>query len=237
MRTIALALMTVAAIALTGCSSTCDGGPCGPGVERALTADLPPNPAPGAKYCKVWVPPTYRKVPRLVQTRSGGVACEDITVMRTTAEEVMVKPPVRRTVTGCDTQCEKTLVMVKPGGYRWEKDGDCCWQRKYRAPEYKWCEKTRQEEGIQFCYEHPAEYKTVVTTKPVTRARRKYIPPTYKTEWVKEEFTPGRWEWRATKACNDLPDRRELKTYELENDCRPACPPKKALDCGCPSTN
>lgn len=237
MRTIALALVAAAAIALGGCSSTCEGGPCGVGVERALTADLPANPQPDTKYCKVWVPPTYRKVPVLRQATRGGVVCEDVTVMETHAEEVMVKPPVRRTVTACDEQCEKTLVMVKPGGYRWEKDGECCWQYKYRAPEYKWCEKTRQEEGIQFCYEHPAKYETVVTSKPVQRARRKYIPPKYEVEWVEREFTPGRWEWKTTRACEPTKDRRKFKTYELENHCRKACPPPKALDCGCPRTN
>ncbi|MDJ0521843.1 MAG: hypothetical protein QNJ90_07185 [Planctomycetota bacterium] len=238
MRTLALVFVAVTAIALAGCSgSRCEGEGCGVDQVRALNPDLPANPSPDTKYCKVWVPPTYRKVPVMRQVSKGGVECENVTVMRTEAKEVMVAPPVRRTVTACDEQCEKTLVMVKPGGYRWEKDGDCCWQYRYRSPEYKWCEKTRKEEGIEFCYEHPPEYKTVVTSKPVQRARYNYVPPKYEVEWVKQEFTPGRWEWKAEKVCKPTEDKREFRSYTLKNECKPKCPPKKALDCGCPSTN
>jgi len=226
--------MAAAAIALTGCAANTERVT---GTAWGVPQDLPANPAPGKRYCKVFVPPTYRMVPKLCKVDAGGMKTEQITVMKTTAKEVCVRPSETRTVRGCDSRCEKTAVQVKPGGYRWEKDCKDCWQYKYRPPAYKWCDKTVQEEGIKFCYQTPPEFKTVVTTKPVCRERKSYVPPQYKVTWVKEEFTPGHCEWLAKDGCGKTCDRRGAKNYTMKRVRSRSCPAPKALDCGCPTTN
>ncbi len=234
MRTIALALMATAAIALMGCASNTERVT---GNAWGIPKDLPDNPNPNKRYCKKYVEPTYRMVPKLCKVDAGGMKSECITVMKTTAEEVCVQPSTTRTVQGCDVRCEKTAVQVKPGGNRWEKDCNGCWQYVYRAPEYKWCDKTRQEEGIKFCYDTPAEYKTVVTSTPVQRTRKTYVPPKYEVKWVKEVYTPGHCEWVEGDGCGKTCDTRGAKNYTTKRVRSRNCPAPKALDCGCPKTN
>jgi len=228
-----LALLGIALVGLGGCAS-------GQGrltQTSGLPRDLPANPDPTKKYCKVWVEPTYRKVPKLVTATAASVVVEPVTYNRTTAYEVQVKPAEARRGTTCGTDCDDNLVMVKPGGYRWEHDGTC-WQYKYRCPEYKWCKKNVREEGIDYCYEIPAEYETVAATERVTKMRDRYVPATYKTVWVEEVFTPGHWEWRAQQACGSVPDQREWRGPEnVGRDCRPCAPKTRALAAGCPTTN
>lgn len=230
-RGVLLALLCMLVIGLGGCASQSAG------IEqtRSLPTDLPPNPDPTKKYCKVWVPPTYRKVPKLVQCDGGYTTQEEVVVNRTTAHEVMVKPAEQRRNQTCGTDCEDSLVQVKPGGYRWEHDGTC-WQYKYRCPEYKWCKRKVQEEGIKYCYDIPAEYETVATTQQVKQMRDVYVPAKFKTIWVDEVWEPGRWEWRAHDAPGCTPDRRQWgPPQNMGRQCAPRRAP--ALDCGCPTTN
>ena len=201
-----LALFGVALISLGGCSSVVGG--CCPDDIRSLPQDLPATPDPTKKYCKVWVPPVYRNVPRLVKADCGCTTREEITVMEVSARDVCVKPAERRTGQTCGTDCDDSLVQIKTGGYRWEHDGTC-WQYKYRCPQYKWCKKNVREDGIDYCYETPAEYKTIVESTPVERQRVKYTPPKYEMKYKKEIFRPGHWEWRAHAASECTPDRRK----------------------------
>ena len=227
-----LALLCVSVVGLGGCSTRRVP------VEqsRNLPGDLPANPDPTKKYCKVWVPPVYRKVPKVVVAEAGYMDQEQVLVNRTTAYEVQTKPAELRRGQTCGTDCDDNLVMVKPGGYRWEHDGTC-WQHKYRCPEYKWCKKKVQEDGIKYCYEIPAEYETVASTEQVERTRDRYVPAKYKTIWVEEVWQPGRWEWRSHYACGCTPDRRPWRgPVNVGRQCAPRAK-SAALDCGCPSTN
>jgi hypothetical protein len=231
------ALLVVVAGGLVGCQGLDYARPCR-GELAQLPVDLPANPDPTKKYCKVWVPATYRKVPKLVQCAPGCEKSVDVTVMETTAREVLVRPCSRKCATTCGTTCNEALVQVKPGGYRWEDCGGC-WQYKYRPPQYKWCHKTVKEDGIGYCLETPAEYETVVETRPVRKTRTEYVPPKYRVAYVNEVFTPGHYEWRAEGECACTPDRRRWSTPRLQSKTTTGCPPrpKVALDCGCPPIN
>jgi hypothetical protein len=238
MRTTALALLVVLGAALVGCRSS---GPDGQ-FARALPGDLPPSPRPGVRYCKVWVPATWRRVPHLVQATQGGMKNESITVMKTTAHEVMVQGPQKHTVDQCKPSCTTTLVETKPGGYHWEKDASGCWTYVYRHPEYRWCEKTVREQDVKFCYTTPPKFETVVETRPVKRCRQTYVPPKYDVVYKKEIYEPGHWEWRATSACGRAPQAtRDGRAWSdklpIKRRCPPCAKPAPALDCGCPRTN
>lgn len=233
MRKTVLALGAIAAFVLAGCTASSNSGA---GLRAALP-DLPDNPDPTKRYCKVWVPPKTRMVPKLVQKCGSTMKEECITVMQTTAREEMVQPAIERKVDPCRQTCTDTLVQCKPGGYRWECDGEC-WQYKYRPPEYKWCSKTVQENKIDYCYTHPPVYETVVETRPVQRKRQTYCPPKYDVQWVEEVYEPGRWEWRATTKCDEPKDCRPWsKKHVYSSQCGGCPPPSPALDCSCPRTN
>ncbi len=235
MRKTALALVVLSALVLAGCVS--GSGARGTSLARDLPR-LPDNPDPTKKYCKVWVPAKTRMVPKLVKVCGSSMKTETVKVMKTTARDVMVEGPQERQVDPCCPTCTDTLVQAKPGGYRWECDGEC-WQYKYRAPEYKWCSKTVKEKKIAYCYTTPAKYETVVETRQVCRPRQTYVPPKYETKWVEEVYEPGHWEWRAGQSCgtgnNDC--RTWSPKHVYESDCGGCPKPAKALDCGCPTTN
>ena len=232
LRVALLALLCVSVAGLVGCAN----GASGLEQTRSLPSDLPANPDPTKKYCKVWVPPTYRKVPKVVVNELGYMATEEVLVNRTTAYEVMTKPAEVRRGQTCGTDCEDSLVQVKAGGYRWEHDGTC-WQYKHRSPEYKWCAKKVQEDGIKYCYDIPAEYETVAKTEQVNKLRDRYVPTKYKTVWVEEVFRPGHWAWKCHDAEGCVPDRREWRgPVNMGRKCAPG-PAPAALDCGCAKTN
>jgi hypothetical protein len=229
-----LALLCVSVTGLVGCTNGWSGA--GGARTGAMPADLPAIPDPTKKYCKVWVPPVYRKVPKVVVCAPASMRTEEIVVNRTSAYEVMTKPAELRNGQTCGTDCEDSLVMVKPGGYRWETDGTC-YQYKYRCPDYKWCAKKVQEDGIKYCYEIPAEYETVASTEQVTKLRDCYVPATYKTVWVEQVYTPGHWEWQSHAASECVPDGRQWRgPTNMGRSCAPA-PKPAALDCGCARSN
>lgn len=233
MRKTVLALCALGVFVLAGCTSAANSGT---GLAKALP-DLPVNPDPSKRYCKVWVPAKTRMVPKLVQTCGSSMKEECITVNQTRAREVMVQGPIERPVDPCRQRCTDTLVQTKPGGYRWECD-DECWQYRHRAPEYKWCSKTVEENKVSYCYTHPPKYETVVETRPVTRTRNTYVPPQYETQWVEEVYEPGHWEWKATPSCGPSKDCRTWsKKHVYKSDCGGCPPPAPALDCGCARTN
>lgn len=78
LRRFAPALLAAAALLVGGCASgggsrvrgvnACGTGTMtGPCSIKAPPTDLPQDPNPRLKYCRVWVPPVYRKVPKLVE--------------------------------------------------------------------------------------------------------------------------------------------------------------------------
>jgi hypothetical protein len=205
--------------------------PCG-GIDPQLPAD--PNPC--TKYCKVWVPPVYRDVPKVVQTCGCTVVQVPEKVQRVRFEDVCVKP--RTCKIGCmpGTKCEQQAVQVRPGGFRYVQDGPNCWKYCYVKPCYQWCNKVVYEDGIEYCAESAPEYKTVARTEEQTVYRNVYVAPETKVQWVKEVYQPGHWEWRATHDCCDCICDKPCPTIECleRKPCRPATP---ALGRGCPRCN
>ena len=80
--------------------------------------------------------------------------------MRSGAAE---RPACQYTVKGCGKECDQAVVQVKPGGYKWKRDGDC-WKYCYEEPCYEWCNKVVSEDGIEYCMEVPPEYRVEAYT-------------------------------------------------------------------------
>lgn len=243
--TAALALAGLVLTALTGCQSSPESatpgslrGPCCDRIS-GIPSDLPEAPDPCKKYCRVWVPATYRKVPTLVKCKPSCTRTVEVPVKVMTAREEVVRPRCWNTAQTCGNDCEDTLVQVKPGGYRWEQSEAGCWQYCYRKPEYKWCQKNVREDDITYCVETPPEYRTVVTTEDAVRLRQEYVPPEYEVRMVDQLYTPGHWEWREAPGCGaTAPDNRcWTKPQVTETHCTDCRPKPAALDCGCPATN
>jgi hypothetical protein len=218
-------LAILASAGLAGCASASARAATG-----ALPPDLPTAPQPGARYCRVLVPPTYRDVPTLV-CEGGG--CEKVaeTVMETRLREVCIRPRQERIVCLPGKSCEQTVVQTRPGGYRWVERGGC-WEYCYMPPCYQWCERTVTEEGIRYCAETPPVYRTVAETVPVTRYRSVYVPPKYKVRWVKELYRPASWEWQMTPGCGSICPEPCPKLETVAEPCRPVT---IGVGAGCPA--
>ncbi len=190
-----LVLLTLA-LAMAGC---CGGQP---GMRADIPpADLPDNPDPCVQYCREWVPPVYRKVPKMVKVCDGTTRTVETTEMLTEYHEVKVKPCECDIKYGCGDSCEETVVEAQAGGWRWvNKSG--CWKYEYCPPRYKWCNRVVKEEGIEYCVERPAKYETVATSRPVKKSRCEYVPATYKTVYVNELYRPGHYVWKAKTDCS-----------------------------------
>lgn len=196
-------LLAVALTSLAGCSSNRSGRDCGcpaaacmPSGCGALPTDLPRDPDPCVKYCKVWVPPVYRDVPRLTST-PGCMVTTNKTIMETHFVERMTKPAQGYHVSMDPGSCEQTAVEVCAGGYAWQDVGCGCMKYCYTPPKYTWCTKRVKGERISYCNEEPAEYETVAYTCPKNVCGSAYVPPKYRTVWEKECYTPGHYEWVA----------------------------------------
>ncbi len=228
---IASAVLGAALLGLVGCQSAPRGG-VGCGV---LPTDLPPDPLPCTTYCRVWVPPVYRNVPRLVMVSPPRTQVTPETVMRTRFRDVCVKPAEQRVCQTPDLRCDQAVVQVKPGGYVWKRvpgpGGADCWKYCYEPGCYQWCNKVVTERGIQYCTEIPPKYMTEAWSEPVTRCREEYVPGTYRVQWVKELYTPGYWAWKPSENC-------------AECECPAPCPvipckkqPCEAVGLSVPRTN
>lgn len=234
LRIVGALALGLALLLTTGCASStrsygegCGCGPCPvPCPPCGLTAtDMPKDPDPCAKYCRVWVPPVYRHVPRLEIARDGYMTSEQKTVMETRFVEREVKPARGYHVSSQPTSCTETAVELTPGGWRWQDAGCGCWKYCYTPPSYAWCSKTVKEEGISYCNEEPAEYETVAVTCPKKTCASRYVAPEYRSVWVKECVKPGHWQWVAKDdACGTCqPHRGEPRTFPVaERDCRPS---------------
>lgn len=199
--------------------------------DDAFPADLPANPEACTKYCKVWVEPVYRDKPVLCVKEQGCDTVEE-TVCRTRYREVC-EPGCQYTVKTCGKQCDQAVVQVRPGGYKWKREGDC-WKYCYEEPCYQWCNKVVREEGIEYCMEVPPEYRVEAYHEPVTRYRTVRRPNKYEVEWVKELYTPGHYEWQPSKLCGDCDCPGPCPTIPQ----RPSpCPNERGISTGCPRTN
>lgn len=220
-------LLAAAALLLAGCSSSagmrgnacgrCSDGP-GPCGVKAPPNDLPRDPNPKLKYCRVWVDDVYRDVPKLVPV-CGCTKPVDTVVTET--HFVTKATPGRCydcTTPSCD--CDETAVQVCPGGYRWQEI-EGCWKYAYCPPKYKWCKKQVHEEGISYCMEEPTTYETVAVRDQKVVRDYQYTPPGYKTVWCKELYKPGHWEWVAHDDCGPSPscDCCKPYVYRVGRDC------------------
>src|SRR5687768_4862546 len=160
-RWLTAAALVAALLAGPGCASTsgnaCSGCPePEPCCPTFADTDLPPDPDPCLEYCKVWVPPVYREVPRLERV-CGCVKRVERIVDRTEFCTVQTKPA---RAYGCVTpscECDEVAVEVCPGGYRWKQLPNGCWRYCDYPPKYRWCKKQVREEGIEYCMCEPAE--------------------------------------------------------------------------------
>lgn len=201
------------ACASCGCSS--HGCGCGP---AAPPSDLPKDPAPCMKYCKVWVPPVYRDVPRL--TCQCGHACPVEKEVTETCFRTVCTPGKCYGCTTPDRDCEAVAVQVCPGGYRWQEVEGGCWRYCESKPSYKWCKKQVHEDGIEYCSNEPPQYHTEVVKTDKRVCDVTYEPSSYKTTWCKECYTPGHWEWVMKYDCDPCPPKEaccEPYTYCLGN--------------------
>lgn len=241
LRTVGAVVLGLALLVATGCtSSTRQYGegcgcppcpvPCPPCGLRPT--DMPKDPDPCVKYCRVWVPPVYRNVPKLEIASPGYMQSVDRTVMQTHFVERQVKPARGYHVSAEPALCQQTGVEVTPGGWRWQDTGCGCWKYCYTPPAYNWCTKTVKEEGISYCNEEPAEYETVAYTCPKKTCVSRYVPQQYRTVWVRECVTPGHWQWVAKDdACGTcFPHRGETRTFPVAEarkrstgGCTPTC--------------
>ena len=227
-RSLTVLALVVSVSFLAGCSAagtSVDTTMAGCGCDPLPPADLPLNPDPCLKYCADVEPAIYRDVPRIVQT--CGPTTREVTVVEreTRYEEVMIKPETCKTCTLPGSTCDQSLVQVQPGGWKWENEGSrCgdggCWQYKYNAPKYEWCNRTVKEEGIEYCTQQPAEYETRAYTVPVTRTRTEYVPAQYEIVWGKELYRPAQRVWRTTQDCG-------CDFKPLPTPCSPARTPRR----------
>jgi hypothetical protein len=210
---VALAVVTLAGCVSRGagnsgsfnCDYTCAGCShhdcgCGP---AAPPSDLPKDPNPCLKYCRVWVEPVYRDVPRL--TCDCGHACKNERIVEETCFETVCVPGKRYGCTTPERDCDVTAVQVCPGGYRWREAEDGCWRYCECQPTYKWCKKQIHEDGIAYCMDEPPEYKTVAVKTERRVCDVDYTPSGYKTTWCKELYKPGHWEWVLKDDCSPPP--------------------------------
>ncbi len=223
-------LLVGALVALTVVLVGCQSGRSGMNV---LPADLPTNPEPCTKYCKVWVDPVYRDVPVIARTKPGCVERVPETVCETRYREVCVKPRCQYDVRMAGKQCDQAVVQVRPGGYKWKRDGEC-WKYCYEEPCYRWCNKVVQEEGIEYCMEVPPEYRVEAYHEPVTRYRTCRTPAEYCVEWVKEVYSPGHYEWQPTKECTSCDCPAPCPQVPMRKS---PCPNERGVLSDCPRTN
>jgi hypothetical protein len=230
---VAAAVGAALGLALSGCSSsrTDDWRPSAttaPAVpsyattapDHAPKPRYPDDPDPCATYCLVWVPPTYRDVPKLVCCQPETCGTERFFRRKIDFEEVCTPPCYEKKCTPCRTHTEE-VVEATPARREWIKtsccgcDGAECYKPVVCPPTYKMCEKTVTEQGVEYCAYKPPQYDIVEHVSTVCVDRPVHNPGEYKVQWCKEEFQPGHWEWRRTMHC----------------DC-PTCPPKPNCGCG-----
>jgi hypothetical protein len=202
-----LLVLVAAAFAAAGCGSG------GVRPNDPSHAALPPYPAdadPCAAYCLVWVPPVYRDVPKLCPC-PGHTVKETIPEQKVVFEEVC-KPGCYETREIPDRCRHSAIVQVSPSREEWlpvSCPGGCpcepgqgnCWKRVVLPPEYKVCETTQTEKGVQYCAFTPPEREVVAKTVRCDVTHTRYVPADYSVTYVKELVTAGHYEWQVRYDC------------------------------------
>ena len=159
-------------------------------------------------YCRVWVPPTYRCVPDVVQCKPGHVDRDIICTQKVEFQEVCRPGCYEPKRSPCRCHKEEAYVQCSKGSDRWVPTTcGCSCQDCYRheriPPSYKLCEKTVTDKGVEYCAYHPPEYDVVPKVKRVKECVDVYKPAEFAVRWKQELFQEGRWEWRK---CLNPPD-------------------------------
>ncbi|MCC7140259.1 MAG: hypothetical protein IT460_17700 [Planctomycetes bacterium] len=192
-----VAATAVATLVLSACASSSGRRPSAP--------PFPTDPDVDATYCRVWVPPTYREVPRLVECAPCRVEHEKAFRRELTFKEVCTPGSYETKCTPCRTRTE-VEVQATPGRTDWAKvDCGCgtgeCYRPVEVPPTTCSCEKTVTEKGVSYCAFHAPTYDVVMKEKRVCVDRPVHVPAEYRVVWEKQEFEPGRWEWHKRTDC------------------------------------
>ena len=224
-------LSTVLAATVGLAAGGCSSGPR-PG---SAAAPYPTDPDPCATYCMVWVPPTYRDVPRVVPG-CGGTTCE--TVCRKKVDLVETCTPGHYESKCTPDQCRRwAIVEAEPAHTEWKKvkcctpcgtAPGCCFQPVEVPAQFKVCEKHETEKGIEYCTFTPPEYDVKAVCKTEKMKFSHYVPAEAKVVYDKELFQAGHWEWQ----------KRYCGCEKAKPDCPrpPVCAPQPPADgggCGC----
>ena len=207
-------------------------GGCSSNHSFASNPPYPVDPDPCATYCMVWVPPTYRDVPRVCPGQ-GGTCSETVCRKRIELEEVCTPGHYEKK---CSPDvCRKyAIVEAEPAHTEWKKvkcctpcgpAAGCCFRPVEVPAQYKVCERQDSEKGIEYCTFTPPEYGV----KPVCVYDKlkvtHYVPAEAKIIHEKQLFQPGHWEWQQRYCGCDAP----------KKDCprAPVCAPPPPADGGC----
>lgn len=203
MAVLRLAVVVAAAVATLSLAA-CAGSPAR-SSGRPAPPPFPTDPDVDASYCRVWVPPTYREVPRLVECAPSRCDSEKVWRRELTFSEVCTPGSYETKTTPCRTRTEME-VQATPGRTEWATvDCGCapgeCFHPVRVPPTTCTCEKTVTEKGVSYCAFTPPTYDVAMKEKRVCVERPVYHPAEYRVVWEKQEFEAGRWEWRKRTDC------------------------------------
>ncbi len=166
-------------------------------------------------YCRVWVPPTYRDVAKVVQCKPGRCERKVVCTQKVEFDEVCKPGCYEPKRSPCHCQKEEVLVQCSPGSDRWVPTTcgcSCqdCFRHERIPPSYKLCDKTVTDKGVEYCAFREPEYDVVPRVKQVKECVDVYKPAQFAVKWEKELFQCGRWEWQkcnnpAPVPCCDTP--------------------------------
>jgi hypothetical protein len=162
-----------------------DCNPCGERTVTTASVDLPPNPAPGTCYAKVFIPPKTKTVTERICVREASERLEVVPAVYEWAEQrILVKEG--------SSELEALPAEFKTGERRIEvESGYTGWHKAAGAQ----CD-TRDKQPVTdvFCFtKSPPVYKSVETqavSKPA-EVRRVDIPAEYQTVKVQRLKCPA----------------------------------------------
>jgi len=214
-------VLVAAAVGLvaTGCASRGGNQPPVP---------FPTDPSLSKAYCLTWIPPTYRDVPTVVKCSEGCTEYRPVWRKDVCLDEVC-RPGAVVNVCAPDVCRKHQVVQSSPAHIEWQDvcvppapcscdDPECCYRAVQVPAQYRVCEKTETEAGIQYCYRKPPEYDIVQRDVWSCVPMAERHPADYRVVWQKECFEEGHWAWR--ERCAPCP--------------QPTCQPPVCAPAPCP---
>ena len=132
-------------------------------------------------YCRVWVPPTYRDVPKVVCCKPGRLEREVVCAKKVEFDEVCRPGSYVKKCLPCRCHTEEAYVPDCPGSHKWVPTTcgctcEDCFRYERTPPTYKLCEKTVTDKGVEYCAYHEPEYDVVACAKTVKECVDVYKP-------------------------------------------------------------